>query len=66
MVDIVTHRILPVDFVWFNSANLNNARLIETLRYGMLEVQEHLDTFCEKKEQASMVSFCTLLFLLNI
>lgn len=61
MVDIVTHRILPVDFVWFNSANLNNARLIETLRYGMLEVQEHLDTFCEKKEQATMVSFDLLL-----
>lgn len=56
MIDIVTHRILPVHFVWFNASNLNNTRLIESLRYGMLEVQEHLETFCDKKDQATIVS----------
>lgn len=55
MVDIVTHRVLPVHFIWFNPSALNNTRLTETLRYGMLEVQEHLETFCDKKDQTIMV-----------
>lgn len=57
MIDIVTHKILPVHFIWFNSANLNNTRLSESLRYGMLEVQEHLETFCDRKDQATMVNY---------
>ncbi|KAK9752212.1 Cell morphogenesis central region [Popillia japonica] len=56
MIDIVTHRILPTHFIWFNTTGMNNQKLLETLKYGMLEVQEHLDTFCDKREQATMYS----------
>lgn len=56
MIDIITHRILTPHYIWFNSTAFNNARLTETLRYGMLEVQEHLETFCDKKNQAIIVS----------
>lgn len=55
MVDIVAHRVLPAHFIWFNPSALNNVRLTETLRYGMLEVQEHLETFCDKRDQTTMV-----------
>lgn len=65
MIDIVTHRILPFHFIWFNSSNLNNTRLTESLRYGMLEVQEHLETFCDKKDQAMIVSFDEIIKYLN-
>ncbi|KAF2884642.1 hypothetical protein ILUMI_21529 [Ignelater luminosus] len=56
MIDIITNRILPIHIIWFNSSSLNNTKLTETLRYGMLEVQEHLETFCDKKDQATMYS----------
>lgn len=59
MIDIVTHRILPTNFIWFNTTGMNNQKLLETLKYGMLEVQEHLDTFCDKREQATMVRHFT-------
>ncbi|XP_017780111.1 PREDICTED: protein furry isoform X2 [Nicrophorus vespilloides] len=55
-IDIVTNRILPIHFIWFNSAALNSTKLSESLRYGMLEVQEHLEMFCEKREQTIMYS----------
>lgn len=57
MTDIIFHRILPTQLVWFNPTAIHNSKFIETLKYGMLEVQEHLETFCDKKEQASMVSW---------
>ncbi|XP_072390599.1 protein furry isoform X1 [Diabrotica undecimpunctata] len=56
MVDIVKYRVMVPNLIWFNTVAINNSRFIETLKYGMLEVQEHLETFCDKKEQASM--FC--------
>ncbi|XP_018335374.1 protein furry-like isoform X2 [Agrilus planipennis] len=56
MIDILTNRILPIQYIWFNSTSLNNIRLSETLRYGILEVQEHLETLCDKKYQATMYS----------
>lgn len=56
MIDIISYRILPTQLVWYNTVAINNSRFIETLKYGMLEVQEHLETFCDKKEQAIMVS----------
>lgn len=55
MIDIISYRVLPTQLVWFNPSTINNSRFIEMLKYGMLEVQEHLETFCDKKEQASMV-----------
>lgn len=56
MVDIVIYRVLPPNLIWFNTMAINNSKFIESLKYGMLEVQEHLETFCDKKEQACMVS----------
>jgi hypothetical protein len=54
MIDIVSYRILPPNLIWFNSSALSNTKFIETLKYGMLEVQEHLETFCDKKDQAAV------------
>nr|XP_023011562.1 protein furry [Leptinotarsa decemlineata] len=54
MIDIITFRILPVNLIWFNTLAISNSKFFETLKYGMLEVQEHLETFCDKKEQATM------------
>ncbi|KAG5899999.1 hypothetical protein JTB14_009086 [Gonioctena quinquepunctata] len=54
MVDIITYRILPTNLIWFNTLAISNSKFFETLKYGMLEVQEHLETFCDKKDQATM------------
>ncbi|XP_057665202.1 protein furry isoform X1 [Diorhabda carinulata] len=54
MVDIVSYRVMVTNLIWFNTSAISNSRFIETLKYGMLEVQEHLETFCDKREQASM------------
>lgn len=59
MIDITTYRILPLNLIWFNTSAISNSKFFETLKYGMLEVQEHLETFCDKKDQASMVSKST-------
>lgn len=65
MMDVVSYRILPVNVIWFNTMTLSNSRFYETLKYGMLEVQEHLETFCDKREQAAMVRFNLNLHLTN-
>lgn len=55
MIDLISYRILPPHLIWFNAAAFSDAKFIETLKYGMLEVQEHLETFTDKKNQATMV-----------
>jgi len=42
--------------VWFSMAIFANQRLNETLRFGMLEVQEHLETFLDRKDHATEVN----------
>ncbi|KAL1517075.1 hypothetical protein ABEB36_000886 [Hypothenemus hampei] len=54
VVDIINYRILPVNLIWFNAMALNSSKLYETLKYGVLQVQEHLETFCDKRDQAIM------------
>ncbi|CAH2001764.1 unnamed protein product [Acanthoscelides obtectus] len=54
MIDIINYRVLPFNIIWFNTLAISNSKFIESLKYGMLEVQEHLETFCDKKQQASM------------
>ncbi|KAJ8924572.1 hypothetical protein NQ315_000721 [Exocentrus adspersus] len=54
MIDIINYRVLPINLIWFNTMAISNSKFFETLKYGMLEVQEHLETFCDKKEQATM------------
>lgn len=61
MIDIISFRILPANLIWFNASAVNNTKFIETLKYGMLEVQEHLETFCDKKDQAVAVNNCQIL-----
>lgn len=39
--------------VWFSTSVFTNQRLSESLRFGMLEIQEHLETFLEKKDHAT-------------
>lgn len=56
LIDIISHRILQPHLIWFNSSSVHCIRLTETLRFGMLEVQEHLETFCDKRDQATMYS----------
>lgn len=56
MIDIINYRVLPINLIWFNTLAISNSKFFETLKYGMLEVQEHLETFCDKKEQATMVN----------
>ncbi|CAH1170054.1 unnamed protein product [Phaedon cochleariae] len=56
MIDIISFRVLPGNLIWFNTLAISNSKFFETLKYGMLQVQEHLETFCDKREQAAM--FC--------
>ncbi|XP_073975779.1 microtubule binding protein furry isoform X3 [Rhodnius prolixus] len=39
--------------VWFSPDKVASSHLADTLRFGMLELQEHLETFLDKKRQAS-------------
>lgn len=57
MIDIISYRVLPLNLIWFNTLAISNSKFFETLKYGMLEVQEHLETFCDKRDQAAMVYF---------
>lgn len=36
--------------VWYNQNYVTTPRLFETLRFGVLEVQEHLETFFDRKD----------------
>ncbi|CAH0545977.1 unnamed protein product [Brassicogethes aeneus] len=54
MIDIISYRVLPLNLIWFNTLAISNSKFFETLKYGMLEVQEHLETFCDKRDQAAM------------
>jgi len=47
--------------VWFSVTIFANQRLNETLRFGMLEVQEHLETFLDRKDHATEVGFAKIL-----
>lgn len=46
--------------IWFSIAIFANQRLNESLRFGMLEIQEHLETFLDKKDHATEVNNCLL------
>ncbi|XP_060535962.1 protein furry [Cylas formicarius] len=54
MTDIVAYRVSPVNHIWFNATTIANSRFFEALKYGTLEVQEHLETFCDRRDQAIM------------
>ncbi|XP_075228459.1 microtubule binding protein furry isoform X2 [Lycorma delicatula] len=39
--------------VWFSVERVAGSRLVEALRFGMLELKEHLDTFLDRKDHAA-------------
>jgi hypothetical protein len=41
--------------VWFSPDKVAGPRLAESLRFGMLELKEHLDTFLDRKDHAAEV-----------
>lgn len=41
--------------VWFSTVAFTNQRLTESLRFGMLEIGEHMETFLDKKDHATEV-----------
>lgn len=50
--DILSTRADP-PHVWFTFDALQESRFSEILRFGMLEIQEHLETFLDRKDQAA-------------
>lgn len=53
--DLLSSKAEP-PLIWFSVAIFANQRLNESLRFGMLEIQEHLETFLDKKDHATEVS----------
>lgn len=53
--ELLTSKIEP-PIVWFTPSVFNNQRFYETLRFGLLEIQEHLETYLDKKDHASEVN----------
>lgn len=41
--------------IWYNQSFATTPRLLETLRYCALEVQEHLETFFDRKDHVMEV-----------
>lgn len=41
--------------VWFCPEKVAGSRLTEALKFGMLELKEHLDTYLDRKDYASEV-----------
>jgi Furry protein C-terminal len=44
--------------IWYSPKLPSTPRLLETLRYSVLEVQEHLETFFDRKDHVLEVSAC--------
>lgn len=58
MADLLHNRVQPMQITYFQSNALWNTKIIDNLRYGVLEMQEHLETFFDRKDHASEVKFC--------
>lgn len=43
---------VDIPYVWVTSDSLANTRLNESLRFGMLEIQEHWETYLDRKDHA--------------
>ncbi|XP_045464267.1 protein furry isoform X2 [Harmonia axyridis] len=54
VIDSITFRIMVPNLVWFNENAVSNLNLGETLKCAILQVQEHLELFCDKKQQLTM------------
>lgn len=54
VIDSITFRIMVPDLVWFNQNAVAHLNLGETLKCAILQVQEHLELFCDKKQQLTM------------
>lgn len=45
--------------VWYNQSFPTTPRLLESLRFCVLEVQEHLETFFDRKDHVMEVTLAT-------
>lgn len=55
--DLVYDRaVQPAHIICFPSTAIGGARIADTLRYGILEMQEHLETFFDRKDHANEVN----------
>jgi hypothetical protein len=50
--------------VWISPNAVTSPRLTEALRFGMLEIQEHWETFLDRKDHAAEVFYRDKLYLL--
>lgn len=55
LADLLSSRGEPPK-IWYSQSLVTTPRLLESLRYGVLEVQEHLETFFDRKEHVLEVS----------
>lgn len=46
---------LEPPLVWFDPDTISNSRLADSLRFGVLEIHEHLETFFDRKDHAAEV-----------
>lgn len=56
LVDLLTNKNEPPR-IWYDQGLAVTPRLHETLRFGVLEIQEHLETFFDRKEHVLEVGF---------
>lgn len=54
-IDLLSTKAEP-PMIWFSIGIFANQRLNESLRFGMLEIQEHLETVLDKKDHVTEVS----------
>ena len=52
--DLLASKGEPPKF-WYNQCTVSTPRLSESLRYSVLEIQEHLETFFDRKEHVMEV-----------
>lgn len=56
MADLLSNRFVQsTSVIYFQSSLLKNTKLNETIRYGILEMQEHLETFFHRKDHVTEV-----------
>lgn len=56
MADLLHSRLQNTYITYFQTSSLDDTKINETLRYGILEMQVHLETFFDKKDHVSEVS----------
>lgn len=56
MIDHLNNRLQPQQVTYFQASTVWTAKITNVTRYGVLEMQEHLETFFDRKDHALEVS----------